>query len=226
MNLKKFSEFEVVNEGRLKPLDFSGVFDQIIANISEINTIDDLNKYIGSDVIDFLDYDTFYASLQTEKEKSVAPPKNMNILLGIQFALFNKNTKRINIVVLPSFIKKLKEGKRNQSEIFSLLMEIIRHESVHLQQSERSDKAYSLERSPAGDKKAYFGHHSEQMAYALSFVDNMKERGYTKEMMLDAIKNQKDTNIWIQKVYSTILDEKQYKKFMRYVYDYIDDIEE
>ncbi len=226
MGLKKYSEFEVVNEGVLAPMDFHGVFDAIIEHVNEIETVEDLNKYIGNDVIEFMNYDTFFTYLKTDQEKKVAPPKNMDILNGVQFAIYNKHNNKINIVVLPRFFSKLKEGLRSTSETFQLLMEIIRHESVHLQQSARSDKAYSLERSPAGNAKKYFSHHSEQMAYALSFVDNMKQRGYTKAKMLDAIKNKQDTRIWIQKVYSDVLDDKQFKRFMRYVYDYINQVEE
>lgn len=223
MKLKKFVDF-LNEEATIMPLDITSIIDAIRDNASSIESLEDINKYINSDVLEFVNYDTFYATLRTEKEKKGAPPKGMNINNGIQFALVDKYSMKMYVVVLPEFIKALKGSSLNR--ILSFLSEVIRHESVHLQQLKRSDKAYSLDRSPAVNQKEYFAHPSEQMAYALSFVDNMKEKGYSKAEMLDAIRNKKRTGIWIQDAYGHVLDDKQFQKFMRYVYDYINDIKE
>jgi hypothetical protein len=226
MNLKKFIEFDAINEAIIKPFDFKEDLSSIIDYHQNINNIDDLNACVNSETTVFVDFDTFYNSLVTDKEREQAPPREMNTRFGIQFALFNKHISKINVVILPDFFKNIK-NKQLLPQIVNFLQELLRHESIHLQQVERSPKSYSLERSPKTEqtRKEYFSHHSEQMAFALSFVDNMTQQGFSKEEMLKAIRNKKKTNIWIQHAYSQVLDDKQYQKFLRYVYDYINDIE-
>jgi len=229
-NIKtSFKAFNAVNESIIKPYDYGELLSQIKENALNITSFEDINHLCIGTGVQFVDYDTFYSTLVTDTEREKAPPKEMKIFPGLQFALFNKHINQTQIVVMiDELMIMLKTDKLHP--FIKLLHEILRHESIHAQQVQRSDKnSYSLERAPGGDDKGtkeYFSHHTEQMAYAQSMVDQMKAKGLSKAQMLDSIKDTKKTETWVHDIYKKVLTPKEMQKFMKYVYLYINEVEE
>lgn len=224
-----FREFNSINEAIIKPYDYDDLISHIKENVLNITSLDDINDICIGTGVQFVDYDTFYSGLITDGERKMAPPQERQMFPGLLFALFNKHISQIQVVVVIDDLVKMMTSSKIDG-FLKLLREILRHESIHVQQVQRSDKnSYSLERGPSADKsgtKEYFSHHTEQMAFAQSMVDQMISKGLNKAQMLDSIKNNRKTETWVHDLYKKTLTAKEMQKFMKYVYQYINEIDE
>lgn len=171
--------------------------------------------------VTFSSFDDFYDSLEDEVEKQMAP-KELMLMGGVKFALFNKYKDTIMVVVDEElFFDYLKETK-DLTGLISFLKEVLRHESIHLQQVSRmKDKSsYKLDSSPTHNSDKYWKEKRELMAYAQTLIDHMTSQGLNKSEISREIKNPSNIKSWVWNVYSRILDEKEMKSFLKYVYEY------
>ena len=122
-------------------------------------------------------------------------------------------------VVEDKFIQTINGPVKNN--LLDLLEEILRHESIHKQQSEKRPNIQirNLENSPMKMKK-YFSSTDEIMAYADSFITQCRKRGLSDDVILDLLKTGKKAS-WVQDVYSKMDPEVQ-NRFRKYVYQYLD----
>ena len=59
------------------------------------------------------------------------------------------------------------------------------------------------------------------MAFANSFVVDLTSQGKTKDEILGLLRNEKYINQWIFQVYKQFVSKKDFKKFIKYVYLYL-----
>lgn len=222
--LKKF------NEGVIKPdSEISEILHKICFFTNEI-TLDKINLEFKSKNIEFVDVAKFKEGLKTYDEKN-GIPKNYDIMYGIKFAGVNGYKKMIYICVEPiKFIDSI-NNKNIMKKIYPLLLKILRHESIHLQQILKTKKdfyktdknipnsVYDLKRSPIINREEYFSHKTEIMAYAQSFIDECREKGMFDEEILDTLKRNKIVST-IQSIYSK-MDKETKEQFIKSVYLYL-----
>jgi hypothetical protein len=212
--IKTFKLFEAV----LKPFDFNKFFDEFKS--VEINSLTDLNVFSEKYGIIFSNFDEFEKTLELDIEKQLAP-KELMLYGGIKFALFNKYVNKMMIVVEPEmFIKFLKEN--DLTDLFEFLNEILRHESIHLQQVDRmkNKSSYKLDSSPTHNSQKYWKEKRELMAYAQTLLDHLSQQGFSHDEIGEKIRNMKDIKSWVWNVYSKILDGSEMKRFLKYLYQY------
>ena len=222
--LKKF------NEEVIKPSDdIKNILHKICYFMEDI-TLDKINLEFNPINIEFVDVAKFTEDLKTKSEKA-GVPKKAEIMGGIKFAAVNGYKKMIYVCIEPiQFIDAI-NNRNIMRKMYPLLLEILRHESIHLQQILRAKKdfysdnkglpksLYNLERSPIVNSKDYFSHKTEIMAYAQSFVDECHENGMNDNQILDALKTKKILS-WIQKNYSN-MDKETKNQFIKNVYLYL-----
>lgn len=219
--MKKILNFYKFNEAVIRP-----TFKVDVKSIIEPNkkyTIDELEGLFndeGSLNTKFMLIDEFKSYLKTDKEIKGVPerPITPNLRFGVYLA-------EIDAIVV-CLTKRIVSLSRQE---ISLIDEILRHESVHREQSERSKGsalAYSLERGP-NDPKAYFSHYTELMAYARSYVDQCKENGQSKDDILKNLRgNMSKSRSWIPNALKgSEVEEKDIHRFKKYVYQYLEDDE-
>jgi hypothetical protein len=205
-------------EASIPPLDFTEFLNGL--KTMEFNNLEDLNDFSMKFDINFSNFDDFYDSLELDIEKELAP-KELMLMGGVKFALFNKYENCIMIVVEEEmFIDYLKN--RNLDQLIAFLNEVLRHESIHLQQVDRmKDKSiYKLDSSPTHNAMKYWKEKRELMAYAQSLIDQLTQQGLTKSEIGEKIRTQKDIKSWIWNVYSKVLSVDEMKRFLKYVYQY------
>ena len=225
--LKKF-------EGVIKPYDIDHCFDEMREDKNL--TVDKINDIFKEYKIKFTDRDEFISNLKTKIEKDGVPTGEM--FGGIRFGAVNGYNKTIYICVNPSkFESSINKHDRETEQIYSFLKEVLRHESIHVQQINKTKidyydekqnpsgkipySVYNLERSPEKNKKEYFIHRTETMAFAQSFIDQCYSRGLDKEEILNIIKNKRSPNVsWIQNIYKG-MDSKVKNQFNKNVYQYL-----
>jgi len=219
--MKYLDNYISFSEGVIKPLNF----DKLLQSLKneKFDGISSLNKMSREYKVEFADFDTFHDSLGTEIEKEMAP-RELELFAGIKFALYNKYKDMIMIVVIEDkFIKSLsdKEMVRN---ICTFLNEVLRHESIHLQQVSRMGNSdlYLLDSSPTHNPKKYWNDKKELMAYAQSLIDQLVEQGKSKDDILQLLNNPKDIKSWVWDVYKKVLNAKQMKRFKKYLWGYWD----
>ena len=119
------------------------------------------------------------------------------------------------------------------SPIFKIFMQkllnLIGHELVHRGQYylRKADYIYFYAYESNVDKN-YFSNPQEIMAYAWMGIENMRSHGYTNNQILDKIKgnNVSPAEIGFSHIYLSELkelDESAYKRFLKYMYEYIID---
>lgn len=217
--IKRFKHFNI-SEAIIKNEDFSEFIEKLRslkANSSEWNRIAEKYNTI------FVDYETFYdVYLEEGIERDIAPKKSKTGIMDsyIQFALYHYKTDKMVIVCTDDFFTNEEVEMGNKH--LDLLEEILEHESVHREQAKKSlGKSYSLGRSPS-NRKEYFSHYSEVMAYANSLVHQLKKQGINKEEMLSMAKSGEYPS-WINNVYNQ-MDADVRKKFTKYVISYIEEL--
>ena len=206
-------------EGVIMPYDFDKALKEI--KLLPIITKDDLERILSPLDVEFVDIEYFKSKLQTKKEIELVPERPM--LGGLRFAAFNYYTNKIYIVVFKwdMFLRDL-NNNYGKDQLFAILREILRHESIHKQQSEKRVKngilLRNLENSPVLPDK-YYGSSDELMAYAQSFVDQCIERGMSPNQILKQIKTDKRNVSWIEDIYKK-MPNNILKRFKNYVYKY------
>lgn len=222
--MKHILKFDKYNEGIIEPSNFDSFLEYLNKNRSDIKDLVTINKVAKDYNLKFVNFDYFYNSLGEEIEKELAP-KDLLLLGGIKFALFNKYEDIIMVVVEESlFFDYLKSDNIDSFLIF--LKEVLRHESIHLKQVSRmKDKSnYVLDASPTHNSEKYWKEKRELMAYAQTFIDHLTQQGLTKSEIKEKLTNQRDTKSWIFNIYKKILDEKEMKRFMKYSFQYYENI--
>lgn len=219
--MRKLLSFEKFNEGVIRPtftVDVKSIIEPNKAyNIEELDKL--FNKE-GSLNTRFMLIDEFKSHLTTKKELDGVPdrPITPNLRFGVYLATIDA----IVVCVTKNIVN------FNKQEI-DLVEEILRHESVHREQSEKSKGtalAYSLERGPK-DPKAYFSHYTELMAYARSYVDQCKANGQSKDDILKSLRaGLFGSRSWIPDAFTrSKVGEDEMKRFKKYVYQYLEDDE-
>lgn len=221
MKLKSFKEF--TNEAIITPVDT----DEIIAEVKSLNhidSLDDINKDLLKFNIHFSFYDEFFDSLESQEEKNVAPPKILYCSPAIKFALYNKYINKINFVVSDNFIDLFNRRRLTNENFYNILSEMIKHESIHSKQvGKMGIEHYHLIDSPENPDQ-YFSNRSEIMAYANSFVTEMMEEYKSKEKIINLLRSQKYIRNWIFDCYKKHVDQKDFHRFIKYVYLYLQEL--
>jgi hypothetical protein len=212
---------KVLNEmAVIKPFDFDIYLEKLKSQEGQILSLDSINKIFEGSMVYFSGFDEFYNSLTTDAERMVAP-KDLMLMGGVKFALFNRYLDKIQVVIEPDlFFEYINTQQEDKEEFYGFLRLIFRHESIHVQQVEKGTN-YKLDASPTANAKKYWASQHEIMAYAQSLVDDLLNNGHTQEEIMNLLKHEKKIQSWIHNVYKKVLDEKQYKKFMKYVYMYL-----
>lgn len=219
-HIKSISDY--IQEAVIRPLDIDPQIRQM-REYSGIYTLEILNDIFEPVRIKFVELDEFVNTLRTDKEKELVPRGAM-MMGGIKFALYNNYTKQMNVVVEKDMFLRFLNNKYGLSEFYSFIREVLRHETIHMQQVGRMNKPdlYNLEKSPKKPEE-YFSFDKEIMAYAQSFIDQMTDRGFTKEQILNKIKDKNSVvPSWIYGRYKNMPD-KVKKRFLKYVYQYLDE---
>ena len=217
--IKTFKLFEAA----IKPLNFDGLLEEL--KLNEYNNLDELNKTALKYNIEFVTFDNFYNSLGEEIEKELAP-KNLEMWGGVKFGVYNKYTKKINIVVVEEkFIKFIKElTPVYKKHFYEFLDLIIQHESIHMQQVNRmkSDNVYKLDSSPEKNSEKYYSEKREIMAYAHSIVFELQKQGKRKDEILNYMRKGSISSYSRQYNHmNNILNDTDIKLLNKYIYEYI-----
>lgn len=208
----------------IKPYNFSSYLDALKQQEGNISTLNDINKIFEGSEIYFSNFDEYFKTLMKEKEKIVAP-KDLMLIGGVKFALYNTNIDKINVVVEPLLFFEFINSREDKQDFYDFLNLILRHESIHLQQVSKMGKdKYVLDASPTVNTKKYWSSPYEIMAYAQSLVDDLHNQGYNNEEIENMLKEPKNIKSWIYNIYKKVLNQEQYKKFMKYVYLYLKNI--
>jgi len=208
----------------IKPYDFSHYIDELKKSEREISNLNDINKLFKGSEIYFSDFDTYFNALTNEKEKIVAP-KELMLMGGVKFALYNTNIDKINVVVEPFLFFDFINSRQNKQQFYEFLHLVLRHESIHLQQVSKMGKdKYVLDASPTVNTKKYWTSPYEIMAYAQSLVDDLQNQGNSKEEIEDFFRDPESmekVGSWIYDLHKKVLNKKQFEKFRKYAYLYL-----
>lgn len=205
----------------IKPYDFSYYIDKLKKSEKNISSLNDINDIFKGSNIYFSDFETYFKTLTNEKEKIVAP-KDLMLMGGVKFALYNTNIDKINVVVEPSLFFDFLSSKGNKQQFYEFLNLVLRHESIHLQQVSKMGKdKYVLDASPTVNAKKYWTSPYEIMAYAQSLVDDLHNQGLSNEEIETFLREPENIESWIYDLHKKVLNKEQYRKFMKYVYLYI-----
>ena len=97
-NLKKSIRILIIkylNEmAIIKPYDFSTYLDKLRQQEGNISNLNDINEIFKDSEIYFSNFDEYFKTLTSEKEKIVAP-KDLMLMGGVKFALYNTNIDKI-----------------------------------------------------------------------------------------------------------------------------------
>ncbi len=212
---------KVINEATIKPFNFDEYLDELKMEEGNIESIQDINNIFEGSSIYFSDFDEYYSNLKKEEEKAVAP-KELMLMGGVKFALYNTNLDKINVVVEPDMFLKYINSDVDKKVFYKFLRLVLRHESIHLQQVSRMGKEnYVLDASPTVNTKKYWQSPHEIMAYAQSLVDDLRDKDLSDNEIKDMLRNQSKIQSWIYNVHKKVLTPKQFNKFMSYVYEYL-----
>ncbi len=222
--MRKIVNFKNFNEKVITPT-FNIKTKEVIKPYTKY-TIDELNELFNSDTsltTKFMLVDEFKTYLKTEKEIAGVPQRSMTP--NIRFGVYLEPIDSLVVCLTKDVVS------FDNNEI-DLIDEVLRHESVHREQSARSDGsalAYSLERSPVNNPKEYFSHHTELMAFARSYVDQCKRAGESSDDIMNSLRDgfSKKQKSWVPYALRDVgIENKNFKRFKKYVYQYIIDDEE
>lgn len=217
-HLKTFNLFEAA----IVPLNF----DELIKEIKKkkFKDLKELNDISLKYDVEFVTFDEFYNSLGTEKEKEVAP-KNLEMVGGMKFGVFNKYTKKMSICVIPDkFIKFINNLDPVYGKMFLNFLDLIlQHESIHMQQVNKMKvDNYLLDSSPEINTKKYYSEKREIMAYAHSIVFELSKQ-IDKQELINYLRSgalKKHSQQYRGLILK--LDEEDVKLLNKYIYQYID----
>jgi len=219
--IKESGKSSVNEMSVIKPYNFSSYLSKLKEKEGDISSLKDINKIFKGSEIYFSDFDEYFEGLTNEKEKIVAP-KDLMLMGGVKFALYNTNIDKINIVVEPTMFLDFINSNEDKKDFYDFFNLILRHESIHLQQVSKMGKdKYVLDASPTVNAKKYWTSPYEIMAYAQSLVDDLHNQGYSNEEIENLLRNEKNIESWIYRLHKKVLNQQQFKKFMKYVYLYL-----
>ena len=185
--------------------------------------MDDLNRIFNPLDVEFVDLDYFKSKLQTKEEIELVPVNMPHIKPGLRFAAHNVYTNKMYVcIVEDQFLKNF--NYRDKDQLIELLEEILRHESIHKQQAEKRPGVTlrNLENSPL-KPMSYFSSTDEIMAYADSFITQCRNKGLSDDKILDLLRTGKKVSC-VQNVYQN-MDSDVQKRFKKYVYQYIKNVD-
>ena len=125
------------NEGVIHPTE--GIAETLhkICFFTENITLDKINLEFKPLNIEFIDVDKFTNELKTDTEKS-GVPRELNLLCGIKFSAVNGYKKMTYVCIEPKqFIESIND-KTLVKKMYNLLLEMLRHETIHAQQLSRT----------------------------------------------------------------------------------------
>ncbi len=222
--LKFFNSF--FNEAIINPLDYDGFFDDIdeFTNNNKKISFEILNKIGKRYNLKFMNYDDFYNSLETDAEKKCVSKTRYQG--GFYFACVDKRDKNIITAVIEKqeFINYItgKNGMSIKNMMKKFINMVLRHESIHVQQLNKYQNMYSTDASPFNNPKKYFSNPAEIMAYAQSSIDEMIMKGKSKNEIKTSLRGGKH-NSDIKSDYKN-MDKTVYQKFLRYCFDYLNQL--
>ncbi len=185
-------------------------------NNTPLYNYDDLVRYGNNNGFDVVNYDEFYDSL-SEHDKKTAPPKYGQPI----FALFHPIKKTPMFVLCdPNFMR---------IPIFKeILDDIIHHERIHSQQSNRMRIEYTLPNP--NNQKEYFSNKEEIMAFSWSIANSLhKVSSSIKEAtdkLSDVNKGRMVHSEYFQlwKTIIKVCDESIINRYRKYIYQYLEEM--
>jgi len=199
--LKKFELFEAV------------IIPSKIEDNSVVNSFESAVEFGQRNDFDVVGYDEFYNSLG-EADKKTAPPRQ-----GVPFfALFHPVRKK------PMFVLSDPNAARFIPNFKEIMLDIIGHERVHAEQTNRrGDIEFNLP-NPM-NRKAYFSNKEEVMAFSFTIANELSRvvRTVTEgmEKLQRGIGGQAG-HLWFD--IKKYCDEKTIKRYTKYIYMYLDKI--
>lgn len=227
--MKYLKNYKIFEFAIIKPLKVDTLIDRLIQESPQ--TIEEANEISNEYNIDIVSYDTFMDSIDDDMAAG-APPRSMftfgNPSTGFHFAVMNKFTSKMNLVVVYDDFIKFLNSRRAPMQLLKVIKSILGHESIHYQQYDKMGKdpsKYVVE-SPVKNHTGYLKHHTEVMAFAFSVVDELKNvEGNSKDEILSILKKGKGHRILddYHRLFSD-KDKKTYKKFIKYAYQYVEEL--
>lgn len=228
--MKHIREYNLINEGIIIPFDMDRFIDKLV--IENPETIEEANILAKKYNIKLVSYSEFIKSIEQDKEMlRDVPPENRYMFenSGFHFALLNKYTNCINMVVNYNLFRKFVPNIPTM--FLNIFKSMMQHESIHLQQYNRAGNdpsKYDLEGSPFNNVDKYLGCKTEIMAYAFSIVDELRRNGKTKEEILDIINTNngdRKNGSWIIGWYKeNVKDPRVFKRIRKYAYLYLEEL--
>jgi hypothetical protein len=217
-HLKNFKHFEAVI-----------IPDKLNIN-NKLHTFDDIKKLGEENDFDVVNYQEFIESLP-ENEKDGAPSKDPRAPF---FALFHPDRKKPMFVISD-------ENSIRFLPYDEILKDIIGHERIHKQQVSRSKIEYKL--PDPKNKEKYFSDKNEIMAFSYTIaniinknINNFKEAKMLLKYLSEDNRNEifkmirkfdyNDSNLIIN-LYKDIklyTDEIVFKRYNKYIYQYLDEM--
>lgn len=200
-HLKPFNVFEAV------------IIPSKIEDNNQVNSFESAVEFGQRNNFDVVGYDEFYDSLG-EADKKTAPPK-----YGVPFfALFHPIRKK------PMFVLSDVNAARFIPNFKDIMLDIIGHERVHAEQTNRRGSIEFNLPNPM-DRKAYFSNKEEIMAFSFTIANELSRvvRSATQgmEKLQRGIGGQSG-HLWFD--IKKYCDEKTIKRYTKYIYMYLDKI--
>lgn len=222
MTILKTTLSEFLNESIIRPYNFDSAFDELISKEGNINSLDDVNDIFKDLDVYVSDIEEFESSDWSDEERTIIP-RDVEMIGGVRFGVYNYKTNKMNLVVIPSKFIAFLNRPYNKDTFFDFINEILRHESIHKQQVQRMTGGEKKLKDSPSNPKDYFSNKNEIMAYAQSFVDQMKKQGRTNNQILNMMRNDKVVGSWTYDNYKRVVDEDTLKRFQKYAYLYLQD---
>lgn len=174
----------------------------------------DLVRYGNDNGFDVVNYDEFYDSL-SEKDKKTAPPRYGQPI----FALFHPIKKTPMFVLCdPNFMR---------IPIFKqILDDIIQHERIHSQQSNRMSIEYTLPNP--NNRKEYFSNKDEVMAFSWTIANSLHKISRDIKDATDKLSDVKKGGMvqseyfQLWKAITSVCDESIINRYRKYIYQYLE----
>lgn len=159
---------------------------------------------------DVVNYDEFYQSLGDADKKTAPPSGDIPF-----FALYNKERNKAMFVIDDE------EAPRHIPNFKEIMIEIIGHENVHIEQNNKRTIRFS-EPNPL-NKKEYFTNKDEIMAFSWTIANGLHNDYKNIEDAMHNLNKRKQTqysHLW-QTVKNNV-DMNILKKYHKYIYMYLD----
>tara|TARA_R110000772_G_scaffold55_9_gene357 strand:+ start:10854 stop:11618 length:765 start_codon:yes stop_codon:yes gene_type:complete len=250
--MKYLKNYKIFEMAVIKPLDIGGLIDRLIQESPR--TIEEANVISNEYNVDIVTYDQFMESIDDEMREGappktafmfgpppgampppgMRPPRGMPPSSGMHFAVMNKFTNKMNLVVdYNPFIMFL--TRMAPPQLKKVIKSILGHESIHYQQFAKmgadTDK-YVVDSPSKNGGEGYLKHHTEIMAHAFSIVDELKNvENKSKEDIIYGLKHDKIRHHLynsyrgkFSKYGSGQFDPKVMNKLHKYIFQYVEEL--